>query len=1730
MLTAQQRSQVVDLFNATAVSFPDEALIHELFQIQARQQPDADAVVYGHQRLTYAELNVRANQVAHFLIGLGVRPDQRVALCVERGLDMAVGILGILKAGAAYVPVDPDYPPNRQAHMLKDCRPVAVLSQQALLPRLPALQVPVLALDGLQAVSMLARHSSLDPQSRASGLTSRNLAYVIYTSGSTGQPKGVMVEHRSAVNFWQVMSRTTHARCEPRSRVALNAAFSFDMSLKGILQLLSGHCLMPIPQSIRANGVELLNFLVEHRIDAVDSTPSQLEGLLSAGLLEGGAYRPRSVLVGGEPIRSSLWGRLKSSPIVEFHNMYGPTEATVDATIVSIAGAAGGPTIGSPIDNARIYILDTARQPVPIGVIGEVHIGGVGVARGYLDKPELTAERFLCDPFSSCAGDRMYRTGDLARWLPDGNIEFLGRNDFQVKIRGFRVELGEIEAKLVACPGVREAAVVGLNEESGDSRLVAYVVSDHQPNPAQLRDALQGQLPEHMIPSAFVVLASLPQTPNGKLDRQALPAPGVQAVVTRRFEAPRGELEQVLAKIWAELLGLERVGRHDQFFELGGHSLMVVSMVARLRELDLEVPVQAVFTTPTLHALAASISTSGMAGASAVRSPIGPETSRITPAHLSMVSLDQEQIDLVVAGVPGGTGNVQDIYPLLPLQEGLLFHYLLEEEGDTYLSRDLLAFATRERLDAFLQALNEVIARHDILRSALRWEGLPMPVQVVQRQASLPVEVVAVPPAGSALDALEQYADPARLRLDVRNAPLLAAFVAHDQAEGEWLLALLRHHVVCDHMTLELALAEIAALLNGNGAALPVPVPFREIVAQARRTPMEAHQAYFQEQFQNVDEPTAPFGVLDMHVGGRSTTESRQSLEPGVGRRVRESARRAGVSPAVLFHVAWAQVLGRCTGNEDVVFGTVLSGRLQGVAGAERMLGMTINTLPLRVSLGTRSVAQLLEETSQRMQALLAHEHAPLVLAQRCSGMPASTPLFSTLLNYRHGEARPDSAQAVLPGFPADIRSISSDGDHTNFPLSIRIDDSGDAFALVTECMPGIDGKRINGYLCMAMLSLVSALECSPTAPQYQLEILDPQEMEMLSTRFNATARAYPGDGFIHTLFEAQVRRTSEAIAIEFEGGTLTYGELNRRANQLAHHLVGLGVGPDDRIGVCLERGMDMVVALLGVLKAGGAYVPLDPGYPAARLGYMLADSSPRHVLSVSALQPVLAEVQVPVIMLDQVAALDGQPVHDPDPQALGLTPQHLAYVIYTSGSTGRPKGVMNQHDGVVNRLLWAQEEFALGSEDRVLQKTPFGFDVSVWEFFLPLLAGARLVLARPGGHQDPYYLAGVISSSAISVLHFVPSMLQVFLDEADVSGCAGVRQILCSGEALPAPLQNRLLEALPQVALYNLYGPTEAAVDVTCWRCVAGSDTVPIGRPIANTRIHIVDRHLQPVPIGVAGELLIAGVQVARGYLNQPALTAERFIVDPFDAAGGRVYRSGDLARWRADGSIEYLGRNDSQVKLRGLRIELGEIQAQLAQQPGVREAVVVAREDRVGDKRLVAYLVAEAGVTLPTDVLREALSRTLAEYMVPSAFVVLAALPLMANGKLDRHALPAPGLEALTGRAYVAPEGEVEQALAAIWVELLGVERVGRHDHFFELGGHSLVAIQLQGRINQRMLVDVPLHYLFENAALHQLAEHVQSAQLDRFLGNELALIDDELAGLSAEQLSNLLMSEGQ
>ncbi|WP_155273917.1 non-ribosomal peptide synthetase, partial [Xanthomonas arboricola] len=1159
LLSAGQRQEVVEGFNATAVDDSQDALIHELFQQRAAETPECEAVRMGDQYLSYGDLNARANQLAHDLLERGVLPDQRVAICVERGVDLAVGLLGILKAGAAYVPLDPDYPASRQAYMLQDSQPVALVTQAGLVARLPPSTVPLVVLDWRATGTGLAAQPAHDPLLRRSGLGPRNLAYVIYTSGSTGQPKGVMVEHRSAVNFWRVMTRTTHARCLPGSRIGLNAAFSFDMSLKGILQLLSGHCLMPIPQSIRASGYELVQFLEDNRIDALDTTPSQLEGLLEAGLLEPGGHRPCSVLVGGEPIRAALWERLRASQQVQFHNMYGPTEATIDATIIGIDVAGSTPTLGGPIDNVRIYLLDTLGNPVPIGVAGEIYIAGAGVARGYLDRPALTAERFLADPFSGQKGERMYRTGDLARWRPDGTLVFLGRNDSQVKIRGFRVELGEIEAQLGACPGIREAVVVAREDVPDTVRLVAYVVADPQPVAAELRDALHRQLPEHMIPSAFVHLPSLPLTPNGKLDRQALPLPDADALVSRAFEPPIGPVEQTLATLWSALLGPERIGRNDNFFELGGHSLMVVTLVTRLHEAGLHLPAQAVFATPVLHVLASAVTDVGTEGVSSAVSPILPQAVRITPAQLPLVTLGQNDIDLIAVSVPGGTANIQEVYPLLPLQEGLLFHHLLEEEGDTYLSRDLLAFDSRALLDGFLDALNIVIARHDILRSALRWEGISTPVQVVHRHAPLQMKVLFPASDGCARSALERASDPRRLRLDLRNAPVLAAYGLEDRAKGEWLLALVRHHVVCDHVTLDLALEEVAMVLRGQEKRLGAPRPFREIVVQARQVSVEEHETYFRQELHDIQTPTAPFGVADMLPGGRALIESVEHLEPQLVQRIRACARREGIAPAVLFHVAWAQVLARYTGNDDVVFGTVLSGRLQGVAGAEQILGMTINTLPLRISLGARSVRQLLLETSQRMRGLLAHEHAPLLLAQRCSGVERSQPLFSTLLNFRHSQARILAADTASRALQDGIRSLAVEGDHTSYPLSIRIDDTADTFALTTEWWDGLDGRRIGASLPVALSSLVDALDSAPGTPQFQLEVLGASERQRLLQDFNATDRPYSTHDSIHFLFEAQAAARPQAVALVEGTQVLRYGELNAQANRLAHYLIGQG-------------------------------------------------------------------------------------------------------------------------------------------------------------------------------------------------------------------------------------------------------------------------------------------------------------------------------------------------------------------------------------------------------------------------------------------------------------------------------------------------------------------------------------------------------------------------------------------
>ncbi|MBY8945010.1 amino acid adenylation domain-containing protein [Pseudomonas sp. SH10-3B] len=1625
LVTPAEQAQLQQ-WNATAQANAQPHTLHARIEAQAARTPDAVAAIYQQRQLTYAQLNQQANALAHQLIEHGVRPDDRVAILARRGLETLAGLLGILKSGACYVPIDPAHPAERVNYLLQDSAPVAVLTQRDLLPRLPALQIPVIELDGLAVQSGTNPGVAVEPS---------NLAYVIYTSGSTGLPKGVMVEHHSVANLvdWHCQAFNLHAG----SHTASVAGFGFDaMAWEVWPALCVGATLHLPPAHDGAEDIDaLLGWWRAQPLDVCFLPTPVAEYAFSQGLQHPTLH---TLLIGGDRLRS--FTRAQTFTVI---NNYGPTEATVVATSGRVD--VGQPLhIGAPVANATVYLLDAQQRPVPIGVMGEVYVGGKGVARGYLNRPDLSAERFLDDPF---APGRMYRTGDLARWLPAGHLEYLGRNDDQVKIRGVRIELGEIEAALTTHPDVEEAVVL-----SREGQLLAWFIPRQAVAIDTLRAHLQRALPDYMLPAAFMPLPAWPLTANGKLDRKALPAPTQEAFVTRLFEAPRAGAETVLAQLWAELLQVRQVGRHDHFFELGGHSLLAVQLVQRMRQAGLHADVQVLFGQPTLAALAA-VSTGSEVDVPANRVPA--QCGHITPDLLALAELDQASIDRIVADIPGGAANVQEIYPLAPLQEGLLYHHLTDDH-DPYQQEALFSFERREQLDAFAQALQQVIDRHDILRTSLAWEALEQPMQVVWREARLPVQP------------WREGAAP----LDLRQAPLMVLEYAEEPTR--WVARLRFHHLVNDATSTTILMQEIRAHLLGQQAQLPAPVPYRNALAQSRSPARQAaHEAFFREQLGDLDEPTLAFGVQERQANRADTEEAARSLDASLNLRLRAQARGLGVSAASLFHLAWAQVLSRVAGRDDGVFGTVLLGRLHAGEGADRALGMFINTLPLRLHLAGHNVADALRDTHARLSALLAHEQASLALAQRCSG---AAPLFNSLLNYRHTDAERDFN--LVPG----IALVSAE-DILSYPLMISVDDSASAFQLKAKVPRKVGAERVLDYLETTLVNLVDALENAPNMLLRDVQVLPARELHTLLQTFNATATDYPATLTVQALFEAQARRIPHGVAVQAGTLQLTYRELNARANQLAFHLRERGVQPDARVALCVERGLDLVVGLLAILKAGGAYVPLDPGYPRERLAYMLHDSQPVALLVHAATRDLPGEVAIPVIDFDHCAWH-----HAPDgnPSVPGLSVANLAYVMYTSGSTGTPKGVMIEHRGLGNLMHWGSLLCPNAEGGALLQRAPFSFDGSVWELFWPLVNGMRLVLARPDGHREPAYLAQVIREQQISVIKFVPAMLQQFLELPESALCTSLTDVLCGGGELTEALARGVQARLPKVRLHNVYGPTEATVDSSAWTLEPGAPVpalqLPIGRAINNTRLYVLDEHDAPVPMGVSGQLHIGGVGVARGYLGLQQMTAERFIDSPF-VDGDRLYRTGDLVRYLPDGNLEFLGRNDFQVKLRGVRLELGEIESRLLAHPALREVAVLIR-----DERLLAYFTLRGPAPSLED-LRAHVLEQLPEYMVPGAFVQLEALPLNPAGKLDRKALPEPGLASVVSRAYEAPVGEVETLMAGIWAEVLKLERVGRHDHFFELGGHSLLAVNLVARMRKAGL-EVDARSVFSHPTLAQLA----------------------------------------
>jgi amino acid adenylation domain-containing protein len=1581
LLGEAERALVLEAWNRTAAEYSADRCLHELFEAQVERTPGAVAVVFGDAALTYDELDRRANRLAHRLIALGVRAEDRVALCVEPSLDAIAALLGILKAGAAYVATDLAAPDERIAFMLDEAsvRVVVAGGAEAARPRTAGRTV-------VEAGEDLARFPATPP---AVGMTPRNLAYVVYTSGSTGLPKGVLVEHGGVCNAVAAFSRIYEIA--PGHRVLLFAPLHFDASVMDIFTALTtGAALVVAPREALIPGDELVSLLEREGVTHAKFTPSALAALPYAPL-----PALRAVMVGGEVCGAELVARW--APGRRFFNGYGPTETSVRMSVFEATDGTRPPPLGAGTANVRVYVLDAAGEPLPVGAPGEVCIGGVQVARGYLARPALTAERFAPDPFSAEPGARLYHSGDRMRWRGDGTLEFIGRIDHQVKIRGFRIELGEIEAVLRRSGGVADCVVVARENEPGEKRLVAYVVGGVEVG--VLREHLRRSLPEYMVPAAFVPLERLPLTANGKLNRKALPAPEGDAYARRSYEAPLGEVEAALAEIWAEVLGVGRVGRWDHFFELGGHSLLAIKLIERMRRVGLYMDVRALFTTPVLAELALAVggaSTEVEVPANGI--PEGCEF--LTPEMLPLVELSQAEIHRIVAEVPGGAANVQDIYPLAPLQEGILFHHLLSREGDPYLLSSVTEFDTRARLDQYLAALQAVIDRHDLLRTAVAWEGLREPVQVVWRYAPLPLEEVELDAdAEDAAGQLWRRHDPRRYRMALERAPLLRACIAEDRARGRWLLLMLRHHLTSDHESLEVQREEISAHLRGRESELPAPLPFRGYVARARLgVSREEHERFFRGMLGDVEEPTAPYGLLDVWGDGHEIGKARLRVEGDVAARLRRRARALGVSAASLCHLAWAQVLARLSGRQDVVFGTLLFGRMQGGEGADRVMGPFINTLPVRIGVGEEGVEAAVRRTHALLADLLRHEHASLALAQRCSGVAAPAPLFTSLLNYRYSGRAKRSQQAGQPG--EGVRGIRGQ-ERTNYPVALSVDDLGEEFSLAAKVAAPAEAERVCRMMHTALERLVEALELSPARAIGSLDVLPEAERRQVVDEWNRTDAEYPAGACIHELFEVQAARTPGAVAVAFNGGTWTYAELNARANRLAHHLVSLSVGPDTRVAICAEPAPETLAALLAVLKAGGAYVPLDPESPEERLRYLLADSAPVAVLAEGAPAARFEGCGIPVVRFDaDDAAWAGRP--ETNPERADLDPDHLAYVIHTSGSTGRPKGVAVSHRSIANYLRWI-DETALDGVERLPWTTKLSFDASTKQVLGPLLRGGAVWILPAGAQRDPAALLEALrAAEGRLALNCVPSLWSAVLE---LGTPAGVDRLLLGGEATSPELLERTRAALPAVEIWNLYGPTEATVNAVAGRMDAGR--VGIGRPVANARAYVLDTRMRPTPVGAPGELFVAGAGVARGYLGRPGLTAERFVPDPLGGrAGERMYRTGDRARWRDDGTLEYLGRADFQVKVRGFRIEPGEIEAALRRSEGVADCVVVAREDVPGEKRLVAYVVGD----VETDALRAHVRRSCRSTWSRRRSSSWSALPLTPNGKLDRKALPAP------------------------------------------------------------------------------------------------------------------------
>ncbi|MGQ0809754.1 MAG: amino acid adenylation domain-containing protein [Nitrospiraceae bacterium] len=1672
LMTADERRQVLVAWNDTRTKYSDTRCLHELFDAQVARAPEAVAVMHEERRLTYRELQRRANQLGHRLRKCGVGPDVLVGLCVERSVDLIVGLLGILKAGGAYVPLDPEYPKKRLTAMLEDARAPILVTQQHLNARLPDHDAQTIYLETSSSTIV-----QVDEECSASGVTSGNLAYVIYTSGSTGKPKGVMVEHRSVVNYAEAMATQVHL--VPGDRTLQLASISFDTAAEEIFPCLMRGATLVLRTSAMLDSMSgFLQKCREWQVTVLDLPTAYWHQLATHLHAERLGLPPdvHSVVIGGErALRQPLvaW-RQHVGHRVKLFNTYGPTEVTVAATMCDLTepetdlNSVREVPIGRAIQNVQVYVLDPHLQPVPIGTPGELFVAGVGLARGYFKLPDLTAERFIRNPFNSDTHARLYRTGDMVRWAANGTLEFLGRVDRQVKIRGHRIELGEIETALATHAGVREAVVEVREELPGDKRLVAFVVAAPQSalSVEQLRLFLRERLPDYMIPSAFVELDTLPLTPNGKVDRKALQAPATSRAriphLTSQYVAPRDPTEQLLAQLWGEILDLKDVGVHDNFFELGGHSLLATQLFSRLRPLfQREPPLRVLFETPTI----ADLSTWLQKG----RTPL---------PHAEIPSI------LPVSRA--------EPLPLSFAQERMWFLYQLAPESAAYNIPVSVRLSGPFNYEAFDHSLRVLISRHESLRTTFHAiDGRP--VQVVH--AELPVTIRKVDLRQTSKGSREEEAvgvvtDEARCPFNLSTGPLIRVVLVQ-MSDEEHLVTVTTHHIISDQWSYGVIARELVHSYNAFCEGKPSAVePVLQIQyadfacwqrAYLQGPVLDDHLAYWRNRLAEMQILALPTDRPRPATQSFRGTYLSMDLPRSLINSLKQLSIEEGATLYMVFLAGFVTLLHRVTAQDDIAIGTPIANR--NLLAIEGLIGTFVNTLVLRTDVsGEPSFRTLLARVRDTTLEAYAHQDLPfdkLVEELHPDRSHGGQPLVQVLFNF-----------ANTPFGRVDFKHLSwapfeLDRGASQFDLSLSIDPTLSKRIYLEFNTDLFDRESMERWLGHYRTLLEAIVERPDTAVS-RLRLLTEQERRQLLEVWNETTTNDQNDVCFPQLFEARVKECPLRPAVSCQGQEISYHELNEKANQIAHHLRAMNVKAEDLVAVLMEPSPDLVACLLGIMKAGGAYLPLAPGLPTKRISYMLEHSGAALLVTTEKLAKMVSPTATRVIQLDcEQGSLARQSKENPAPQA-GL--RHLVYVIYTSGSTGQPKGVEIEHVALVNLLQSMRREPGLTAQDRFLSVTTLSFDIAGLEIYLPLLAGATVVMATREEASDGAWLREQLDDHGITAMQATPATWQMVL-QAGWTGSPKL-QALCGGEALSHDLAQKLLRRAGSV--WNMYGPTETTIWSTLEKVDAGAETISIGRPIANTQIYILDSRLEPVPVGIPGDLYIGGLGLARGYRAAPELTNTRFVASPFLRGRERMYKTGDEARWLPDGRIECLGRSDHQVKVRGFRIELGEIESILREEQTIKDCVVISREDTPGEKRLVAYVVLRKGAALDPDQLRRKLREQVPEYMIPPTVEQLDVLPLTPNGKVDRLALPAPGEHPweMSSR-HVAPRSRLELQLAAIWEQVLEVPHISVRDNFFDLGGHSLLALQMFNAIGQSLGKRVPMSLLFQAPTIESLAE---------------------------------------